>query len=280
MSLASSSLLLLQNVRAATLPRILERLVLCCQHRFRTDVQQFLRAFPARLPSRCARRTLSGARPQQRDAGVHGDTVHRAGGLRSRRLREHTMGWTSPPSERPPVPRSCAKAFPGYTVISMSSGKEAYPHRHGRPRLPPMASRRGHLLRLPAGQRQPPLPGRTPAAASCRAPGTPTGILELDWDSNLVWSYSDPLVHHDFVAAPGRTHPDGALRPHAAGRSRAACAEDTGVSRSPCTASWCARWTPQGQPCGSGACGSAARIRTRTLFVRWKGVTSGCTRTP
>jgi len=23
-------------------------------------------------------------------------------------------------------------------------------------------------------------------------------ILELDWDSNIVWAYRDPLLHHDF----------------------------------------------------------------------------------
>ena len=34
--------------------------------------------------------------------------------------------------------------------------------------------------------------GRTAAGA----------ILELDWDSNVVWAYRDPLLHHDFERLP------------------------------------------------------------------------------
>lgn len=62
----------------------------------------------------------------------------------------------------------------------------------------------GHLLLRtgPAGQEvsfldRPerellPRGGRTAAGA----------ILELDWDSNVVWDYRDPLLHHDFERLP------------------------------------------------------------------------------
>ena len=28
------------------------------------------------------------------------------------------------------------------------------------------------------------------------------GVLELDWDSNIVWAYRDPMLHHDFQRMP------------------------------------------------------------------------------
>ena len=28
------------------------------------------------------------------------------------------------------------------------------------------------------------------------------GILELDWDSNIVWAYRNPMLHHDFQRMP------------------------------------------------------------------------------
>ncbi len=32
--------------------------------------------------------------------------------------------------------------------------------------------------------------------------GSSSAILELDWDSNVVWEYRDPMVHHDFERLP------------------------------------------------------------------------------
>ena len=32
--------------------------------------------------------------------------------------------------------------------------------------------------------------------------GTYGSLLELDWDSNLVWEYRDPMLHHDFERLP------------------------------------------------------------------------------
>lgn len=36
--------------------------------------------------------------------------------------------------------------------------------------------------------------------------GSAEAIVELDWDSKVIWEYHDPMLHHDFVrAADGRT---------------------------------------------------------------------------
>ena len=32
--------------------------------------------------------------------------------------------------------------------------------------------------------------------------GSAAALLELDWDSNVVWSYRNELLHHDFVRLP------------------------------------------------------------------------------
>ena len=32
--------------------------------------------------------------------------------------------------------------------------------------------------------------------------GSSAGILELDWDGNIVWAYRDPMLHHDFERLP------------------------------------------------------------------------------
>ena len=94
-----------------------------------------------------------------------------------------------------------AKAFPGYTIISMSNGKDAF--------LIDMEGRVCHRWHRDEGISygflldNGNLLCRTHSSGGfLPPPGTPTGILELDWDSNLVWSYSDPLVHHDFVRLP------------------------------------------------------------------------------
>jgi len=35
-----------------------------------------------------------------------------------------------------------------------------------------------------------------------RPPGVSDAVLELDWDSNLVWAYRHPMLHHDFERLP------------------------------------------------------------------------------
>lgn len=52
----------------------------------------------------------------------------------------------------------------------------------------------GNLLLRTGGARaggQPVMPGAGAGA-----------IVELDWDSNLVWEYRDPMLHHDFERLP------------------------------------------------------------------------------
>ena len=35
-----------------------------------------------------------------------------------------------------------------------------------------------------------------------RLGGSSASLLELDWDSNVIWSYRNPLLHHDFQRLP------------------------------------------------------------------------------
>src|SRR5262245_57234658 len=32
--------------------------------------------------------------------------------------------------------------------------------------------------------------------------GAAAGLVELDWDSNVMWEYRDPYLHHDFQRLP------------------------------------------------------------------------------
>ena len=29
--------------------------------------------------------------------------------------------------------------------------------------------------------------------------GSSSGLIELDWEGNVVWRYDDPMIHHDFA---------------------------------------------------------------------------------
>ena len=42
---------------------------------------------------------------------------------------------------------------------------------------------------------------RTPAAVETVG-GSSASIIELDWDSNLVWAYRDNTLHHDYERLP------------------------------------------------------------------------------
>ena len=95
------------------------------------------------------------------------------------------------------------KAFPGYTLVSLSSGRDAY--------LVDMEGRVCHRWHREEGISygflldNGNLLSRTHSSGGfLPPPGTPTSILELDWDGKIVWSYSDPLVHHDFEQGHAR----------------------------------------------------------------------------
>ena len=88
-------------------------------------------------------------------------------------------------------------AFQGYTLVSMSGGKDAF--------LIDMEGRVCHRWHREEGisygflLENGNLLSRTRASGGFIPPSDqPTGILELDWDSNLAWQYWDPFVHHDF----------------------------------------------------------------------------------
>ena len=35
-----------------------------------------------------------------------------------------------------------------------------------------------------------------------RIGGNATHLVEVDWEGNVVWSYENPAIHHDFVRLP------------------------------------------------------------------------------
>ena len=94
-----------------------------------------------------------------------------------------------------------AHAFQGYTLISMSGGKEAF--------LVDMEGRVCHKWRREEGLAYGFLLDNGHLLARTRASGggvpsanDATGILELDWNGDIVWAYWDRFAHHDFKRLP------------------------------------------------------------------------------
>ena len=94
-----------------------------------------------------------------------------------------------------------ALAFDGYTLISMSGGERAY--------LIDMEGRVRHRWQSDEGLGYGFLLENGNLLCRTRASGGTipgendyTGILELDWDSNVVWAYRDRFAHHDFKRLP------------------------------------------------------------------------------
>jgi outer membrane protein assembly factor BamB len=110
------------------------------------------------------------------------------------------------------APAECSK---GYTLVTPLGGDSTY--------LLDMAGRivhrwrfeavrsnyarlleNGRLLALAVDASLPPRPGPPIEAQSFeqairRLGANATHLVELDWDSNLVWQYENPAIHHDFV---------------------------------------------------------------------------------
>lgn len=110
------------------------------------------------------------------------------------------MGW-SIHHPRGLLYHDASQAFQGYTLLAMSGGNTAY--------LIDMEGRVCHRWRreeglaygylLPNGN----LLCRSRGAGGTGRPGEPvSGIMELDWDGNVVWEYWDPRTHHDFERLP------------------------------------------------------------------------------
>ena len=234
---------------------------------------------------RAARQVLRGAdRLNRRHRQSHlcrrlepGARARRAGRVALRGLR--STSWAGRSITRTDCCTTTpAKAFQGYTLVSMSGGKEAFLidmegrvcHRwHSRGR---------HLLRLPAGATATCSAGRAPAEGSSRPQTCPPASSSWTGTATSYGSYWDPYVHHDFERLP-----DGHtlmvlydLMPQDA--ARRVSAEGAEASRSRCTANWCARWMRPERPYGSGACGRRS-TPSRTRSARWRSATSGCTRT-
>jgi hypothetical protein len=101
------------------------------------------------------------------------------------------------------------KAYEGYTLFAMSGGRDAF--------LVDMEGRvchrwhldeglsygllldNGNLLMRTLSSADQRFGGRSDNAEGFMPQGQQNAILELDWDSNIVWEYRDPMVHHDFV---------------------------------------------------------------------------------
>jgi len=94
-------------------------------------------------------------------------------------------------------------SYPGYTLFSADGDKAFLIDMHGRvvhrweckegitnPELLP----NGNLICLA------PAPGNLKGQEGLN--GLATACLELDWDSNIVWRFDDPWLHHDYQRMP------------------------------------------------------------------------------
>lgn len=147
------------------------------------------------------------------------------------------------------------KTFPGYTLFAPLPGTSAYLiDMHGavvhRWTLPYSPALYGYLLDngnlLVGGET-----GRSPVTFG-GAGGT---LLELDWDSHIVWEHVDDRLHHDFCRMPnGHTMllaweqvPADMVRISRAvclARSTTATSGVTCCARSPPTSAWCGNGMP------------------------------------
>ncbi len=113
------------------------------------------------------------------------------------------MGWSRhhPTGVIYYAPQHC---YRGYTLTSNVGGKHAH--------LLDMEGRVCHRWKLAEGieyaylldygnllvRTHPPEDG----GGAERIGGSSAAVLELDWDSNVVWAYRDPMLHHDYHRLP------------------------------------------------------------------------------
>ena len=110
------------------------------------------------------------------------------------------MGWSIHHAQGL-IHHDSTKAFEGYTLFAMSGGTQAY--------LVDMDGRVCHRWKHEPGLAygfflaNGNLLMRTrQSGGSAEIGGGETGIIELDWDGNVVWEYWHPLAHHDFERLP------------------------------------------------------------------------------
>ncbi len=124
-------------------------------------------------------------------SGYHPDCVTSA--------REKHMGWSI---HHPTglIYRAPQRIFPGYTLISSNSGDQAVLidvegnvcHRwHHQPGI-------SYASLLPNGNLLCRLPSTGDEEVIRDIGGSSSGLIELDWDGNVVWEYPNSFVHHDY----------------------------------------------------------------------------------
>jgi len=97
-----------------------------------------------------------------------------------------------------------SKAYPGYTLIDPMHTSDVwlidmegyFVHRWQLPTIP-----RNHGVLLPNGNVLYATAAPIPESGDQRLPrgwGMGAGVIEVDWDSNLVWKYMDPCQSHTF----------------------------------------------------------------------------------
>ena len=95
------------------------------------------------------------------------------------------------------------ESYRGYTLFTVVGGREAYLiDMKGRPvhtwRMPIALGTHGVLL--PNGNLL--CAANIPEGPLADLDGAAGRLLEMDWDSNIVWQYEDPYMHHDFCRMP------------------------------------------------------------------------------
>jgi len=119
-----------------------------------------------------------------------------------------------------------SKAYEGYTILTPMGGQKTYlidmlgnvvhawEHKTKPPGLHFILLENGHILGntgtdTPQGPGHPTAPGEGEGqnTGKWNLGGSARGLIEMDWDGNVVWEWEpapeDGTVHHDFVRLPG-----------------------------------------------------------------------------
>ena len=107
------------------------------------------------------------------------------------------------------------QAFAGYTLLATVTGSGAGDAGNKYTTLVDMEGRVCHRWEAAEGISHAHLlpngnllartwPSQVPGQAEV-APGGSTALVELDWESNVVWEYRHPMFHHDYARLPNGT---------------------------------------------------------------------------
>ncbi len=104
--------------------------------------------------------------------------------------------------------RDAAQSFPGYTLYASARGHQALLLDDAGQVVHAWFHPEGiqHLRWLPNGNLLVhTLPPESAEGAELIG-GSAAALVELDWDSRVVWSYRDPYMHHDYLRLPSGNH--------------------------------------------------------------------------